>query len=158
MGADFFLMWTKVLRSHTYEVLPRELAEPILHDRIAKLSRGKLRAAGEQSLIEERFADETGEDYGSIDDLGTEADIEAQEARLDEFIRKYLRDALEEVFFAEYRRDRVFAEIEGVRYVFTGGTSWGDNPSEIWDQLIAIDESGITHEDVSFLERQAVIG
>ena len=40
-------------------------------------------------------------------------------------------------------RDVVTMTLGGSEYMFSGGMSWGDNPTESFDQILALAESGI---------------
>jgi hypothetical protein len=44
-----------------------------------------------------------------------------------------------------YRRDGDVWIIDDKTYVVTGGMSWGDSPTELWDAVVAVSALGITH-------------
>ena len=58
-----------------------------------------------------------------------------------EALRERLREAVEAVYSAPQRRDSGFFTIDGNReFVVTGGTSWGENPSDVWDDFSLVVE------------------
>lgn len=60
-----------------------------------------------------------------------------------ENMRARLRAAVEEVLF-QPRRDVAMLILGNVTYHMTGGMSWGDDPTEAYQYVLLLGESGIT--------------
>jgi len=68
-----------------------------------------------------------------------------EEVAMDLGIRK-IREALEDIIYSSdngYRRDIASMLLGGVHYLFSGGMSWGDNPSEAMTPINILYESGV---------------
>jgi hypothetical protein len=83
-----------------------------------------------------------------IDAVTEPADWFDEEGAPDEVLdawRIHLRDRIEFIFEVG-ARDAVVIEVAGRTILITGGTSWGDSPSEALDALTDLDEAGILAE------------
>ena len=136
MGADFLLYYCEYPGDW-------KKAEPIVNRRIEKLSNEDLDHIGEsyfysdiEDLKEEIGEDLKEEDLWRLDDL---CDI-----KIRSFIKGKVKESVDEVMGEKwYRRDVAEVELNDVLYLFSGGMSWGDLPTDACEAIGLICESGV---------------
>ena len=136
MGADFILY-------HCEYPGDWKKAEPIVNRRIEKISNHVLDHIGESYFwgdIED-IKEETGEglkeeDLWKLDNL--------YDIKIRAFVKGKVKEAVDEIMDEKwYRRDVAEVQLNGVLYLFTGGMSWGDMPTEACDTIGIICDSGV---------------
>jgi hypothetical protein len=137
MGADFMLWCVE-------DPIDYERAKPVIEYRIENLNDEILETIGDELLwydaneIAENIEHELKEeDLYKLNDLSGIA------------IRKMVRDRITEAAAdildaSVYRRDLAQLNLNGVNYVFTGGMSWGDHPTEAVNPISLLEYSGVT--------------
>lgn len=63
--------------------------------------------------------------------------------------RDQLADYIDLVFTDSGRRDLSLIMLDGTQWLITGGMSWGDTPTEIYDAIICLDVSNVTEEPIA---------
>jgi len=63
--------------------------------------------------------------------------------------RNQLADYIDLVFTDSSCRESALIMLDGTQWLITGGMSWGDTPTEIYDAIICLDLSGITEEPIA---------
>jgi hypothetical protein len=137
MGADMLLYCCEDPTSYTK-------AMPLICHRIKNLDDDLLASIAEEHLwydsdeLKENIeADLKEEDLYKLDDLYF--------LKIRCMVREKLKEAVEELIGegVGWRRDITHMTLNDVRYIFSGGMSWGDQPSEACDLISLIDVSGI---------------
>ena len=142
MGADMLLYCCE-------DPTDYEKAWPIIQHRIESFSHNDLEDIAEDHLwyytqeIDEELEDLelSEEDLYKLNDL--------RGIKVAEMVREKLREAVIELIgspkdgFGPYRRDIATMHLNGVSYMFSGGMSWGDHPSEACEYMNVIDGSGL---------------
>jgi hypothetical protein len=91
----------------------------------------------EEDIVEDKINSLSEGDLFDLDDLTKKAMIE--------YARERIREAIETVFFGDaYVRDITHCTLKGTRWLFSGGPSWGDDPTESYSLLNIIDDSGVS--------------
>lgn len=72
---------------------------------------------------------------------------------------RILSKAAEEAVISVLGPNREVAEavIQGRRYLFSGGLSWGDSPTQACDDIWLIDDLGITYDPITLDEYRAAV-
>lgn len=73
---------------------------------------------------------------------GEEYEAELFDGTWQDYVRTYLKDAVD-VLLSEDRRDTTTITVGSETIVLAGGMSWGDAPSDAYDYLNALAESGV---------------
>lgn len=166
MGADMLLACTEVpmyapeCASILYRLHPnRQLLDnrrgPSENDALMRLLRTVVhtRVTAWERELEAQEVYDLVERYDSefeFDDVpGMELD-----ARL--VLRNSIMRALEEVFVA-HNRETVEFELGGRTYVFSGGLSWGDPPTDAYEQIELLDQSGVTSKIITLEEAESAL-
>ena len=135
MGADFLLY-------HCEYPVDWKKAEPIVNRRIEKLNNDVLDDVGENFFwsdiedIKQEFEDDLKEE-----DLWKLDNLSAMKVR--HFVKDKVKEAVNELMDAGYRRDVAEVQLNDVLYLFSGGMSWGDTPTEACDTIGIISNSGV---------------
>ena len=60
-------------------------------------------------------------------------------------VRAKITEAVDDILDLDgYRRDLAYITLNGVSYIFTGGMSWGDEPTESCSSISLLEASGVT--------------
>ena len=142
MGADMLLYCCED---------PNDYAKawPIVQHRINSLTDDDLENIADDYLwYDSQEIDEELEDIElSEEDLYKLNDLKGMKIR--EMVKKRLMESVVELIgnpengFGPYRRDIACMQLNGVSYMFSGGMTWGDQPSEACDHINIIDGSGL---------------
>ena len=142
MGADMMLYCCEDPTNY-------EKAWPIIQYRIDSISDKNLEAIAEDYLWYE--AQETWEEINDMEikeeDLYKLNDLYGIKIR--NMVREKLQEAVRVIIgspedsFGGWRRDIAHMTLKGTTYIFSGGMSWGDQPSEACDFIALIDASGL---------------
>ena len=124
-------------------------AWPIIQHRIESLSNNDLENIADDYLWydAQEIDDELEELKLSEKDLYKLNDLRGMKVR--EMVREKIMEAVVELIgnpengFGPYRRDVACMQLSGVSYIFTGGMTWGDQPSEACDYMNVIDGTGL---------------
>ena len=124
-------------------------AWPIIQHRIESLSNNDLENIADDYLWydAQEIDDELEELKLSEKDLYKLNDLRGMKVR--EMVREKIMEAVVELIgnpengFGPYRRDVACMQLSGVSYMFTGGMTWGDQPSEACDYMNVIDGTGL---------------
>ena len=142
MGADMLLYCCEDPTNYTK-------AWPVIEYRIESLTDDQLEDIADDCLwydaetLREEYEDQElkEEDLYQINDLYGIA--------LRKMVRERLLEAVKELIgspeddFAGWRRDLAHMTLGETSYMFSGGMSWGDQPSEACDYIKLIEESGL---------------
>lgn len=149
MGADMILACCEMPGDY-------KAAKPLLLKRIKELDKAKVEALISEHYILESLIEDMLDDF---EDKVTEGDLwEVNNLRAKkekEVVSKTLEEALDYLFDGRYNRDTAEMQIRGVWFSFSGGLSWGDDPTESFHYISLIDDSGITDNLQDALETQA---
>ena len=129
MGADMLLIACPMLSDLGGTPLSPDLALPVLGSRIAALS------------------DEV---LGEVADWFLEDEIDFESEGWQHQVRSRLLRCLEAL--DESRRDTSQLCLEGRWWIFAGGMSWGDPPSDAYELLNGLAIAGVTDEPVALNE------
>lgn len=137
MGGDFLL-------AHCELPWDAKAMRPILLDRIEKASSDK----SVHSYLEDILYSEFEELEQELEEI-SESDLFSLDQllffRKKEEVRTYLTNAVDYLFYSEgYLRDVTEINIKGSWFLFSGGMSWGDGPTESFSYINSINMSGIT--------------
>jgi hypothetical protein len=141
MGADFLLYCCPdpINKGWNHRIAKAELRKWVEEQDLNDIHR----------LLEEVFCAEHleelyEEEVGSLERLGDSGKSEEKALLLfgRNFVKEKLFEAYEQVFHSN-RRDTTNMTLEGKEYVFSGGMSWGDLPSEACDYIHWLDETGV---------------
>jgi len=124
-------------------------AWPVIQYRIDNMNNDHLDGIAEESLWYE--AQEAWEEISDMDikedDLYHLNDLYPIKMR--EMVREKLKEAVSQLIgspesdFGNWRRDVATMTLNGASYMFTGGMSWGDSPSEACEYMSLIETAGI---------------
>ena len=144
MGADMLLYCCEDPTSY-------RKAWPMIEYRISNMSDCILDSIADEHLwydaeeIDDDF--QYGETKLSEDDLYKLNDL--RDIKVRNMVRNRLMEAVREIIgspeddFSGWRRDIAHMSLNGVSYIFSGGMSWGDQPSEACEYINLIDCSGL---------------
>lgn len=126
MGADFLLVAVK------NEFLPQDQLDV------------RIDALSDKQLAEVRY-DRIGEEHiPTEDEVATRSwepiGYDQEDWRND--VRLYLKECAAEIFFNDSRRDTMQLNLSGDDWVFAGGMSWGDDPSDAFRMISALQTAG----------------
>ena len=83
----------------------------------------------------------TKDDFHTFEEAGIWFDWTGDDAELVKEMRARLLEAVEVVYSATQRRDCSYFYVDGDRVFYaTGGTSWGDSPSDVWDDFLLVQQ------------------
>jgi hypothetical protein len=83
----------------------------------------------------------TKDDFHTFEEAGIWFDNNLDDQELVEEMRMRLLEAVEAVYSASQRRDCSYFYVDGDRVFYaTGGTSWGESPSGVWDDFLLIQQ------------------
>lgn len=83
----------------------------------------------------------TKDDFHAFEDAGIWLDETLTDAELVKEMRTRLLEAVEAVYSASQRRDCSYFYVDGDRVFYaTGGTSWGESPSGVWDDFCLVQQ------------------
>jgi hypothetical protein len=156
MGADLVLAYSRAPHyagppDGNDQVIPEKdsfhLGE-VTNQRIQALDDSVLDELIGSYLLDEEYYDSLADDpdggaMQKFDDLPEEE----QRRRVHEYARKRLLDAVED-YVVGYRRDVAAIWVDGRHYLFTGGMSWGDQPTDAFDYIGMVGISGIFDEAI----------
>lgn len=76
-----------------------------------------------------------------------------------EIVARRITEAADDLFGPSCGRDVVEMRLGGVSYIFSGGMSWGDCPTESYNSVCILSESGVTEglgkkEALNLLEKE----
>lgn len=115
MGADFICIWSEVSEE------PEALREMVRHSPLSAIKELALQA-GEEYIWE------------------CEVDDEDDEEGINEFYnstyREFLIHAINVVHASDYGRDLAYIYHKGDKIVITGGLSWGDSPTDSYEDVM----------------------
>lgn len=137
MGADLLL-------AHCELPWDAKAMRPILLERIEQASSDK----SVHSYLEDVLYSEFEELEQELEEI-SESDLFSLDQllffRKKEEVRSYLTEAIDYLFYSEgYLRDVTELNIKGSWFLFSGGMSWGDEPTESFSYINAINMCGIT--------------
>ena len=137
MGADFLL-------AHCELPWDANDMRQILLDRIEKASSDK----NTHTYLDDVLYSEFEEIEQELEEI-SESDLFSLDQllffRKKEEVRAYLTQAIDYLFYSEgYLRDVTEVNIKGSWFLFSGGMSWGDLPTESFSYINAINMCGIT--------------
>ena len=92
----------------------------------------------DEDAIAEKMNHLSEEDLFHLDELTDRARAE--------FARMKLREALDEIIFNQRRRDTTELFLKDTYWVVTGGMTWGDVPTDAYDLVSLIGDSGVTDD------------
>jgi len=136
MGADFLLYCCEDPSNY-------EKAKPLIENRISKIEDDVL-----NSIADELFWYESEELKEEVEDELKEEDLwrldDLAGLKIRELIRLKLKDAADDLLDVHnYKRDIAYMTLNGSSYIFSGGMSWGDLPTESCDIINLINMSGL---------------
>jgi hypothetical protein len=148
MGADLLLTWTTYPITTDGKRLGMAELPALCAERIATWQQRDTKGlANDREVVEfwredlERYVDEQGidgEDY-YLDPVDSTAPLSVDEITL---VRRLLTEDV--LALAEAGRGELASvTIGGTTYLFTGGPSWGDSPTDVFDSLERIDRAGL---------------
>jgi hypothetical protein len=146
MGADMLLACCEI--PSDYESKSRAL----MFERIDNLDEKRI-----STLIEGHYILESEvEDYMiGIEDKIAERDLwnlnNLKRNKEREIVSRVLKEGLDHLFSGHYNRDTAERLIRGTWFIFSGGMSWGDEPTDSYHYIALIDDSGVT-DGMSLIE------
>ena len=132
MGADLIITYTRAPHFATGEEhVPHEIAARVGLARIAKLD------------LSQFDLDEAALNFGILED-----------SDYDEMFYAVIREALVRIVTSHIagRRDVVELQVDGKHYWFTGGMSWGDTPTDSFDEVDLIGIVGLFDQPITAAE------
>lgn len=137
MGADFICIWSEVSDE------PEALREMVRHASLNDIKELMVQS-GDEYLYEDEIEDDDDED-------------EFFSRFADTTYRELLLEAIDVVHSTNYRRDLAFIFHKDEKIVVTGGMSWGDLPTESYEDVVryaSIFDMG--QKEASMTAREAV--
>ena len=142
MGADMLLYHCECPTSY-------EKAKPLIEYRIENIDDDILDMIADELLFHEDYDVE--EIDLEEDDLYKLDELHAIQSRA--MVRRHIREAADSVLNG-YRRDLTYLVLKGTSYMFSGGMSWGDEPSDACSLLSLLNCSrvldGMGHVDFDY--------
>ena len=130
MGADMLLYHCECPTSYTK-------AKPVVEYRIENIDDDTLDMIADELLFHEDY--DTEEIDLEEDDLYKLDELDTIQSRA--MVRRRIKEAVDEIWHP--RRDVVYLTLKDTLYMFSGGMSWGDEPSDACSLLSLLNCSGV---------------